>query len=86
MTHGGASLFQGHLLRSVAMSEFNTADDASPNDSSPGNSPAVGQRPIWEWVPVVWQIAHRRLVQSQVRLLGLSLLVGLVAGLAAVVF
>ena len=37
-------------------------------------------------MPVVWQIAHRRLVQSQVRLLGLSLLVGLVAGLAAVVF
>jgi CIC family chloride channel protein len=37
-------------------------------------------------VPVAWQIAHRRLVQSQVRLLGFSLVVGLVAGLAAVVF
>ena len=38
------------------------------------------------WVPTVWQLFHRRLVQSQVRLLGLSLLVGLVAGLAAMVF
>jgi chloride channel protein, CIC family len=35
---------------------------------------------------MVWQMAHRRLIQSQVRLLGLSLLVGLVAGLAAIVF
>jgi len=69
------------------MSDFNTAGNASPNDSSPGNSPAGGaRRRSWEWMPVVWQIAHRRLVQSQVRLLGLSLLVGLVAGLAAVVF
>ena len=69
------------------MSEFETADNSSPNDSSPGNSRGGGsRRPSWEWVPVVWQIAHRRLMQSQVRLLGLSLLVGLVAGLAAVVF
>ena len=60
---------------------------ASPNDSSPGISSGGGpRRPSWEWVPVVWQIAHRRLVQSQVRLLGFSLLVGLVAGLAAVLF
>ncbi len=69
------------------MSEFDTPGNVPANDSSPGSSRAGGPRlPSWRWVPVAWQIAHRRLVQSQVRLLGLSLLVGLVAGLAAVVF
>ncbi|HEY1785492.1 MAG TPA: chloride channel protein, partial [Pirellulales bacterium] len=68
------------------MSEFQSADNSSLNDSSPGNSRAGGPRRFWKWVPVAWQVAHRRLVQSQVRLLGFSLVVGLVAGLAAVVF
>ena len=69
------------------MSESNSADGTSPNNSQPGTSRAGGsKRPGWAWVPIAWRIAHRRLMRSQVRLLGLSLLVGLVAGLAAVVF
>jgi hypothetical protein len=66
------------------MSEPESANNAQ-KISSPDNSGSGGQRhSSWEWVPIFWQIAHRRLVQSQVRLLGFSLVVGLVAGLAAV--
>jgi CIC family chloride channel protein len=37
------------------------------------------------WFPEFWEISHRR-IRPQVRLMGLSLLVGVIAGLGAVVF
>ncbi|HTU27348.1 MAG TPA: chloride channel protein [Pirellulales bacterium] len=69
------------------MTDANSTNDPSLGDFSSDTTQSGGRRRRpWQWVPVVWQIAHRRLVQSQVRLLGFSLVVGLVAGLAAVLF
>ena len=60
-------------------------DNSSPGDSSSDAGRTPSRRPLG-WVPTVWKLFHRRLIQSQVRLLALSLLVGLVAGGAAMVF
>ncbi len=50
------------------------------------STPALPPKPHrWGWLPEIFQVAHVR-YQSQVRLLGLSVLVGIVAGLAAVLF
>src|SRR5262245_30007018 len=46
--------------------------------------PPVPSRPI-RWLPELWALGRKRL-RPQVRLLGLSLVVGLIAGLGAIVF
>ncbi len=50
--------------------------------STPRPQPAASH---WRWLPEIFQVAQMR-YQSQVRLLGLSVLVGIVAGLAAALF
>src|SRR5580700_2935612 len=53
-------------------------------DLRPGRGPVVPSNPL-HWFPEFWELGRRRL-RPQARLLGLSLLVGIIAGLGAVVF
>jgi CIC family chloride channel protein len=48
------------------------------------NGPPVPSHPL-RWLPELWELSRKRL-RPQARLLGLSLVVGLVAGLGAIVF
>lgn len=52
------------------------------NNSSP--TPPIPSHPL-RWLPEFWELSQRRL-RPQVRMLGLALVVGIVAGLGAIVF
>ncbi len=47
-------------------------------------SPPIPTHP-WRWFPEFWELGRRRL-RTQARLMGLSLIVGIIAGLGAIVF
>lgn len=53
-------------------------------DGRTSASPPVPSHPL-RWLPEFWELGHRRL-RPQARLLGLALVVGIVAGLGAIVF
>jgi len=48
------------------------------------NGPPIPSHPL-RWLPELWELGRKRL-RPQARLLGLSLVVGVVAGLGAIVF
>jgi CIC family chloride channel protein len=53
-------------------------------DNGPETETSIPSQPL-HWFPEFWELGRKRL-RPQVRLLGLSLLVGLVAGIGAIVF
>jgi chloride channel protein, CIC family len=61
-----------------------TLPSEGPTDMSTRNGPPVPSHPL-RWFPELWELGRKRL-RPQARLLGLSLVVGVVAGVGAILF